>query len=239
MFDGTMDVYWLEQAAADVPAEDDWLSASEVARLNSYRFTKRRADWRLGRWTAKRAVAICLNLPVVRHALANIEVRPAASGAPQVFLVNTPAHLNISLSHREGTAACAVALCVAALGCDLEMIEPHSDAFVADYFTIAEQELVSSAPTSDRPGLVSLLWSAKESTLKALHAGLRLDTRSVIVSPVIDYDKQCTADTWHPLRVSGANGHVFHGWWRCSDHLLRTVVAAPSPTPPIPLMIPA
>jgi 4'-phosphopantetheinyl transferase len=237
-FDGTMDVYWLEQTASDVPAEDDWLSASEVVRLNGFRFTKRRADWRLGRWTAKRAVAVCLNLPVVRHALADIEVRPAASGAPEVFLANTPAHFSISLSHREGTAVCAVALCGAALGCDLEIIEQHSDAFVADYFTIAEQKLVTSAPASDRPRLVSLLWSAKESTLKALHAGLRLDTRSVIVSPIVDHDP-FAADTWNPLHVSSANGQVFRGWWRRTDYLLRTVVAAPPPTPPIPLEIAA
>jgi 4'-phosphopantetheinyl transferase len=119
-------------------------------------------------------VAICRNLPVVRRALADIEVRPAPSGAPEVFLANTPAHFSISLSHREGTAACAVASCGAALGCDLKIIEQHTNAFVTDYFTIAEQELVSSAPASDRPGLVSLLWSAKKNTLKTLYAGLRL-----------------------------------------------------------------
>ena len=108
MFDQTMDVYWLEQTATDVPVENDWLNASETVRLNGLRFPKRRADWRLGRWTAKRAVAVCLNLPLDRHTLAGIEIRPAPSGAPEVFLANTPAHATISLSHREGTAVCAV-----------------------------------------------------------------------------------------------------------------------------------
>ena len=58
-----MDVYWLEQSEADVPTADDWLSENEVARLNSLRVAKRRADWRLGRWTAKCAVAASLKLP--------------------------------------------------------------------------------------------------------------------------------------------------------------------------------
>jgi 4'-phosphopantetheinyl transferase len=240
MFDQTMDVYWLEQTATDVPVENDWLNASEAVRLNGLRFPKRRADWRLGRWTAKRAVAVCLNLPLDRHTLAGIEIRPAPSGAPEVFLANTPAHATISLSHREGTAVCAVVLSTAALGCDLEMIEQHSDAFVADYFTTEEQKLVADTPAVDRLRLLALLWSAKESMLKALHAGLRLDTRSVIVSPVHeDEADECAADAWHPVRVSGANGEIFHGWWRHTDDLLRTVVAAPPPIPPILLKIPA
>src|ERR1039457_2252479 len=110
MFDQTMDVYWLEQTAADVPVENDWLHASEAVRLNGLRFPKRRADWRLGRWTAKHAVAVCLNLSLDHHSLAAIEIRPATSGAPEVFLANAPARASISLSHREGTAVCAVVL---------------------------------------------------------------------------------------------------------------------------------
>ena len=51
-----MNVYWLEQTEEDLPAEDDWLNASEMARLSGMRFPKRRVDWRLGRWTAKRAL---------------------------------------------------------------------------------------------------------------------------------------------------------------------------------------
>lgn len=58
-----MDVYWLERSAADLPAQNDWLSASDRTRLDGMRFAKRRDDWRLGRWTAKLAVAAYLNLP--------------------------------------------------------------------------------------------------------------------------------------------------------------------------------
>jgi len=63
------DVYWLEQTEADVPAEDDWLSEREAVRLGRMRIPKRRADWRLGRWTAKRALAACLKLPGDTEAL--------------------------------------------------------------------------------------------------------------------------------------------------------------------------
>ncbi len=244
-----MDVYWLEQTEADVPAENDWLSASEAVRLNGMRFAKRRADWRLGRWTAKRAVAACLNVPRHPQALTGIEICPAPSGAPDVFLTNKRAAVAISLSHRAGTAVCAVVLSGAALGCDLETIEPRSDAFVADYFTAEEQALAAQASAADRSRLLALLWSGKESALKALRAGLRLDTRCVIVSPVDALWRQgedgegCIEDpalavrsshglnSWRPLHVRCTNGQVFHGWWQYTGNLLRTMVAAPPPLP--------
>ena len=179
-----MDVYWLERSAADLPAQNDWLSASDRTRLDGMRFAKRREDWRLGRWTAKLAVAAYLNLPTAHQALAKIEVLPAPSGAPEVFLANQPAGITISLSHRDGTAICAVADSGVALGCDLEIVEPRSDAFVSDYFTPEEQALVAKAHPADRFLLLALLWSTKESALKALRTGLRLDTRSVVVNLV-------------------------------------------------------
>ena len=68
------------------------------------------------------------------------------------------------------------------LGCDLEIVEPRSDAFVADYFTAEEQEVVRQACPADRFALIALIWSAKESALKALQSGLRIDTRSLSVA---------------------------------------------------------
>src|SRR5271167_4895888 len=152
-----MDVFWLEQSEADIPASDDWLSASERASLNAMRFPKRRADWRLGRWTAKRALSAYLNLPGDHQAFANIEVRPAASGAPEAFIANRPASAAISLSHCNGSALCAVAPSGTALGCDLELVEPRSNAFVADYFTAEEQDIVAQASAADGSYLPTLL----------------------------------------------------------------------------------
>jgi 4'-phosphopantetheinyl transferase len=251
-----MDVYWLEQSEADVPVEDDWLSASEAVRLDGMRFAKRRADWRLGRWTAKRALAISLNMPTHPAALAGITIRPAPSGAPEVFFGNQPAAATISLSHRAGSAVCALALSGAALGCDLEMIEPRSDSFVADYFTPEEQALVARAAIADRSRLLALLWSGKESALKALREGLRLDTRCVMVSALnalpgkSESGDECLADDaftvpssyvrdrWRPLQVRYTTGQTFSGWWQQTGNLLRTLVAAPPPAPPILLEAP-
>jgi 4'-phosphopantetheinyl transferase len=241
-----MDIYWLEQTESDLPAENDWLSASEVIRLDGMRFAKRRTDWRLGRWTAKRALAIYLNLPSHPRALSDIEIRPAQPGAPEVFVTNQPAAFTISLSHRGGAAACAIALPEVEVGCDLEIVEPRSDAFIADYFTAEEQQLIEGTSAAERPLLLALLWSAKESALKALRTGLRLDTRSVKVNLVpalrnederaqnrsLAFTSSYRLDTWQPLHVGYEGGQVFHGWWQNADNLVRTMVASPPPLPP-------
>jgi 4'-phosphopantetheinyl transferase len=203
---------WLEQIAADVPAGDDWLTPSEAARLAALRFPKRRADWRLGRWTAKLAVASVMESP---RTLAGIEIRAAPSGAPEVFYDGQPLPLAISISHRAGVACCAVAQPAVALGCDLELIEPRSDAFVADYFTDTERALIAQAVPPRQPELIALLWSAKESALKALHVGLRADTRSVTVK-LVGATK---------LSMAHAGGE-FRGWWQSDGTLIRTLAAA-------------
>jgi 4'-phosphopantetheinyl transferase len=228
-----MDVFWLEQVEADVPPNDDWLSASEAACLARMRFPKRRADWRLGRWTAKRAVSEYLTL---QRPLAAVEIRAAPSGAPQVFLGSQAAKLAISLSHRAGRAVCVVAPDGTALGCDLELVEPRSDAFAADYFTTGEQSLVARAAPDRRHELITLLWSGKESALKALGEGLRLDTRCVSIRLVREESVPDPAK-WHPLQAVCDTGQIFHGWWRRAGDMVRTIVAAPScAKPAIPML---
>jgi 4'-phosphopantetheinyl transferase len=227
-------VYWLEQTEAGVPAENDWLSASESVCLNGMRFAKRRADGRLGRWTAKCAVACFWNLPASPQALAEIEIRPAPSGAPEVLLAKAPAQVAISLSHRAGRAMCAVARSGVQLGCDLEIIEPRTEAFVADYFTPEERAWIACAPEAERFRLLALLWSGKESSLKALRTGLRLDTRSVVVTPL---EGSLEMNGWRPLQVRCSDGHVLQGWWQCAHKVVRTLVADPPPMPPILLSV--
>ncbi|HEV3197413.1 MAG TPA: 4'-phosphopantetheinyl transferase superfamily protein [Bryobacteraceae bacterium] len=223
-----MEVYWLEQTEADVPAGDNWLSASEAACLGRLRFAKRRADWRLGRWTAKCAVAAYLKMPGCPTAL---EIRAAPSGAPEVYVQSRPAEVTISISHRARRAACAVSPAGAALGCDVEIVEPHSDAFAADYFTAEEQSLVAQSGAG-RHALLTMLWSGKESALKALGEGLRLDTRCVTVRP-LDVQESSGEWIWRPMQADRTSGEVLHGWWQRAGDVVRTLVSRPVSGPPI------
>ena len=229
-----MNLYLLQQTIGDVPADDAWLSAVEAQHQAGFKFAKRRNDWRLGRWTAKLALATHLHLPLRLAGLATIEVRPDESGAPNAYLSGAPAGVAISISHSSGSAICAIASADAAMGCDLEKIESHSIGFFNDYFTPAEQTWIVAAPELLHPLLMTLVWSAKESALKALRVGLRAHTRSVVVSPVSHFDETNT-EGWSPLQVVSEAGTTFRGWWRRAGDFVYTVVAHPAPGPPIVL----
>jgi 4'-phosphopantetheinyl transferase len=240
-----MTVRWFEQSQADVPVPYDWLGPWESSHLSGLGVPKRRADWRLGRWTAKYAVAHYLGLSHDAATLATIEIRPAASGAPEVFRDDVPANLSISLSHSGGVGACAVGPWGAIFGCDLELVEARTDAFIDDYFTPEEQRLIREDLAVDHSALTTLIWSAKESALKALRTGLRSDTRCVSVTlrdnlrgirisdepnAIGNLSLGITAPigTWRSLDVSYNATEIFHGWWLCRDQLIRTLVCIPS-----------
>jgi 4'-phosphopantetheinyl transferase len=225
--------YWLEQSEADVPVGDQWLSGREISRFATLRFEKRQRDWVLGRWTAKRAVASCLSIPNDVDLLAEIEIRAAPSGAPYVFFFNQPAAVSISLSHCGGHALCVVGSSRASLGCDLELVEPRDRSFVTDFFTENEQNLLAQAPADEQPVLATLVWSAKESALKALQVGLRVSTASLDVSftdgtcQLREYSGQNGRTDWSPLSLRCADGRSLRGWWRCTNNVVRTVVFNP------------
>jgi len=237
-----MEVRWLEQSLAEMGPETDWLSAAEVARLGNLRIPKRRQDWQLGRWTAKHAVAAYLQLPSDPSCLAAIEIRPAVSGAPEAFIDNEPAPVSISLSHRDGRAACAIAPAGTVLGCDLEVVEARCGAFVADYFTIEERTLLARVPDGEQSRALALLWSAKESTLKVLHTGLRLDPQCVAVTLGDDAGRifaepgpsSVLVQTWHGLGTCFEK-RKFQGWWQCTGNFVRTLMSVPGSGSPMPL----
>ena len=188
--------WWLARGEDRLPAAVDWLSAAERSRADTLRYTKRRTDFLLGRWTLKLAVARVLGWPDDPAVLARIEGRNAPSGAPRLYIDGQRAARGVSLTDRAGCAVCLVADRAVALGCDVEIVEPRSDAFVRDYLTEAEQRLVDGAGPA-RDMAANLLWSAKESALKVLETGLRRDTRSVEVAVA---ELSPPERTWSALR---------------------------------------
>ena len=226
---------YLAVGMADIPDDDQWLSPPEADRLNGFAYTKRRDEARLGRWTAKLALAKMLRLDEDPAVLRRLVIGNADSGAPEVFVDGRRAPISISLTDRADWAVCTViGGGDRAIGCDLELVEPRGVGFVADYFTPLEQELVATAPT-ERDLLTNLIWSAKESALKVLRTGLRRDTRSVDVQ----VNPHEGGDAWSGLFVTTTEGSTFTGWWRRFDHFVFTYVSAVVGGPPASLLEPS
>jgi len=241
-----MSIFWYEQSAIDVPDTNAWLSERERSYLTSLRFSKRIDDWRLGRWTGKRSVAAWLALPSAVSSLSEIEILPSQSGAPLVFIARDRVPIEISLSHRSGKAVCTLGPCAARIGCDLELVESRDATFVSDYLATGEQAILKGMSEGRRALIITLLWSVKESALKALHWGLRLDTKCLevhfpdAVAPITDKDWSATypivspnrdrpagtksSDIWHPVQASLRGAPAFIGWWRNADQFVRTVL---------------
>lgn len=232
-------IAWLLQSGADLPADDVWLAPAERETQDRLRLPPRRAQWRLGRWTAKVALARWLDLP--RGAFARLELRVAADGAPEPWADGAPLPMVLSLSHCGEQGLVALADAPLALGADLERVEARSAAFVRDYFTATEQRWLAAAALAGGAEALAeratLLWSAKESALKALRTGLRRDTRSVEVTvtpsaPAARGSAPAAAEgaaaAWAPLAVHDLEGaRQLNGAWRRSGEQVLTVVADP------------
>lgn len=212
-------VYYTIQDWRQVPAELEWLTAGERLRLDGFRFEKRRRDWLLGRWTAKIALLGIANMP--RFEIGRFEIASAPDGAPLPLLEGKPYKAGLSLSHSDGRAFCAVAADTMTLGCDIELVEARSTRFVETFFTASEGERIASTDPQFRDSLITMIWSAKESALKALRHGLSADTRSV---EVVTVGEHADAD-WGTAEVVASDAGSFSCWWRVDDPWILSVVA--------------
>jgi 4'-phosphopantetheinyl transferase len=203
-----------------VPDDQHWLTGQEIQVLSELKTPKRRQDWLLGRWTAKST----LNLLAHPHScpLTDWQIIAAGDGAPGAWLNGHPVDIALSLSHSGGMSICAVAGGSQRMGCDIEKIDARSRSFEETFFTPGELELLERYPADERACLVTLVWSAKESVLKALRTGLRSDTRRIRIVSIETGDTCC----WRPFKAQDSgNGDTFHGWWQVKDTMLYTVAS--------------
>ena len=232
-------IHWLIQNRAAHPdlahgqAPPGLLSAEETAVFNGFKLLKRRQDWLLGRWTAKHLLQEVIRRDRgQRIALDTVSILPGADGAPVAsFDSSFTVHdslFTISISHSHGTSFCAV---VARpdwpLGADIERIESRSANFTAGYFTEEEREQFRRAAPEMQDALVTAVWSGKEAALKAIHEGLRVDTRSVYCQ--IEAPKELPK-AWRPFGIlwkgksDPRHPPELKGWWMVNGQYVLTLV---------------
>lgn len=230
-------INWLIQTEANLPPGNpaDWLSHTEQEQYATLTADKRRHDWLLGRWTAKRLVQAFLmqKSDQVVPVSAIIIIRDW-DGAPLLTLDPAYRHralslddIRLSISHSGDRALCVLSGDAKyVIGCDIERIEPRAWGFVEDYCTNAEVALVRSHPESQRETIITAIWSAKEAALKALRLGLSVDTRSISCSLAAQ------GASWSPVIFSSdqellgwPSSPMLAGWWWPQDGYVLTVAS--------------
>jgi len=216
---------WLTSSLAEVPGAVDWLGPRGLRALAALSVEKRRASWRLGRWAAKAAVGAWLALPASR-----IEILAGDDGAPDAWLDTECAPVSVSLSHRGGRALAAVASTPAVIGCDLELVEPRSGAFVREWLAPAEQRLLAGCAADERDRIANLVWTAKEAAAKVRREGLRLDVRRA--PPVHNQGSPVRGAGGAVRDVHGRAGARTTGWWRDEPGWVMAILGDPAPDRP-------
>lgn len=213
-------VGWSVSRAAELPGDESWLSDRERTILEGLRFEKRRGDWLLGRWAAKRALSAWLTVAPER-----IEVIAADDGVPEALVDREPAPVSLSISHRGDQALAVTGPPDLAIGCDLEVVEPRSPAFLREWLSDAERALAG-----DDPERANLIWCAKEAAAKARRGGLRLNVRRAEVS------LEDSPGQWRPLSVRWEEEPTaVSGWWAMKPGWVMAVVTEPAAGAPRPL----
>lgn len=154
-------------------------------------------------------------------------------GSPQTLILGDRAPFSLSISHSQSIAMCCIYAEGFNLGCDIEYIEERSEAFVADYFTEDELKMMRDSEHSKKNIVSNLIWSAKESALKTLREGLRLDTRSVsFTCDAIDFSSE-----WFPIKIQVNNTSTLHGWGRIGERFVQTIACEQPTTKPVRISI--
>ena len=197
-------IHWILEGGGESPSfkdlqVDQILGPRELARWEAMRFEKRRADFLLGRGTAKKLLTAS-GLPWEQDNFPSLEILNEPEGAP--YLEASETRGSLSISHRAGVAVAAFC----ALGGAQVGIEPREWSFVEDFFSKDEMAYVKSAPGPVQSILVTLVWSAKESVLKAWRKGLRIDTRSIEIQPLMEDEIGSLAEKWVEIGTQVRDG---------------------------------
>lgn len=153
--------------AADTP---DTLAAAEAALTPAerqifagYTFAKRRRDWLLGRWCAKRAAGQALELPPDQ-----VGIVAGPKGRPLVVGHDLP----LTLTHGHGRAIAIVA--PEAVGVDLELArEVPGNGWK---FFLSEAERAWLAAGALGPGGEIVFWAVKEAAYKVMGGEIEVMT---------------------------------------------------------------
>jgi len=90
---------------------------------------------------------------------------------------------------------------------------------------------VAEAEAEEAGLAATLVWSAKESVMKALREGLRIPPKTVEVWP----ERGPADGAWRLFTARGPGQDEWRGWWRAEAGFVLCAVASPASGPPRPI----
>ncbi|MFP4229169.1 MAG: 4'-phosphopantetheinyl transferase family protein, partial [Salinivenus sp.] len=150
-----------------IPRWRDWLSEEERGRLMSFGSDQRKEAFLAGRAVARRLLGAKMDV-----APAKVPLRRAEDGA--VDVVGTDWHVSIAHSGPRALAAAARHN----VGGDVERIVPRDPEVARFLLRPDERDLLDTLPY-DRNRALLLVWTLKESVLKARRTGFRTSPKGL------------------------------------------------------------
>ncbi|NEI47549.1 4'-phosphopantetheinyl transferase superfamily protein [Rhizobium leguminosarum] len=190
--------------------EGDWnrwmqsLSPDERERAATYRFERDRAPFIAGRYLLRQLLSLQTGISPSK-----VPLSPDRHGK---LRVEGGDMLQFSLANADRLVTVAVASGCDHVGIDCERVDTEIEAAAVDsYCSSDERRWLMELPTRERARGALVLWTLKESHLKAIGVGLREDPRNVAFSwkdgiPVMvggERDRR-----WHHHLVESGSQHV-------------------------------
>jgi phosphopantetheinyl transferase len=208
----------------DLTDPSPFLGEQENAVYQKFKFPKRKRDWLGARIVAKDLIRASDDR-WKQTKVQSIELLNEGSGAPYLDIQGSRGYSGrVSLSHSNGYVLCAYSPEDIRFGVDLELIEPRSNAFSEDFFTTIELEQIAKMGIAEQRLYITVIWSGKESALKALSTGLRVDTRSVEITIP---EQSIEQNGWRSLDLKSSmfiNDSLSLLWRREGDFVLTACV---------------
>jgi 4'-phosphopantetheinyl transferase len=208
-----------EQEEVDLEAAWSTLDLEERARAERFHLARDRTSYVVAHGLLRAAVGHYTNTPP-----SALRFERTADGRPELDRTHSAgSSVRFSLAHTRGLVGCAVTS-GADVGFDVEV--PRSPApmeVAAQYFSSRERAQLESLTPAEQADRFHMLWTLKESYLKALGVGLMRDLGSFDVTPTADggaelLSRTAPGDDQRPWTLR---------WWRLGEHWMALSVQEP------------
>lgn len=183
----------ISRVAEDLEAlGSDWLSASELTRLERIRSERRRREFLAGRLALRRTLSSVYGGDVFR----DWSIDAPEEAPPRLSSPFPSSEIRLGLSHSADWLLCAVAN--VPVGVDIERVRDDRDypALIQEVCSPKEQQRLRTNSNDTVPAQFTALWALKEAWLKSRAEGVELGRLSKIETQLRPTTFEANAMLW-------------------------------------------